>query len=78
MQSPNKHWNDLIASSEAQQEYGYLLIANIENPQYNTIYKITDENRENERKFKTTRYRIFLFVQQKFLFMVLLIIEEQS
>lgn len=48
MQSPNKHWNDLVASSEAQQEYGYLLIANIENPQYNTIYKITDENRENE------------------------------
>jgi hypothetical protein len=37
-----------MASSEAQQEYGYLLIANIENPQYNTIYKITDENRENE------------------------------
>lgn len=47
LQEPSEYWTEVVGTSEEERLYGYLQIKNIENPQYNTVYKIVDSNGEN-------------------------------
>lgn len=43
---PKQHWSNLAATDD-ESIYGYLLIGNIKNPQYNTIYKVLSRDQDS-------------------------------